>query len=188
MSTSESVRLVWHELAGGAMADGRENVYLIWTTGPEGMPVDVRFTRWRRATAELPAEALAVARQALANAVVLPLGRGPGRPAGTPEAVLSVAFAKGLLQGYEDGVVTHGFGVAWGQLPLADDDSEAQARAAEQLAVFGEPHPGWHLDRSAAGLAAGARWGREHGNLLGFETGAPWRSAAEADWDESRGD
>jgi len=172
--------LEWRELADGAMASGREHAYLIVTPGPEdlaaGLIVTVRLTRWLRGVSDAP---LRIAREALVNVIAVPLGRGPGRPAGEPELALAVSVLRRMAQGYEDGASLPGC-PAWQQLALADSDAEVAADAAGQRAAFAD-----HA-RRVAGQAAGARWGRPH--IAPVETGAPWRSAAEADWDESRGD
>jgi hypothetical protein len=59
----------------------------------------------------------------------------------------------------------------WAHLQLSDDDSEAQAAAAEQRAQF----PPADLPRRRPGMF-----------IHPFETGEPFRSGAERDWDDSR--
>jgi hypothetical protein len=87
----------WMTGDGWTLAYGREHGYLV-ATGE----ADVRLSRFSILIADqgLAAKlALGVTR----TTVILPLGRGPGRPGGSPELAAMAETAKGYAEAYERG-------------------------------------------------------------------------------------
>jgi hypothetical protein len=115
------MRWAWLSNGEGFIGAGQENVYLITPDLDAGLVTDVRLTRWRVAAggrADSWETALAAAR----NVIILPLGRGPGRPPGKLEVTGLLDAAKRLACKYEDGEPLTGH-PAWQHPPRRSPDA-----------------------------------------------------------------
>jgi hypothetical protein len=83
----------------GQVARGDTRTYLVVPQELEGSVSGVRLTRWLNSMTE-PA---AIASMASRTTISLPLGRGPGRPAGSLEVQALVELAKDYAEGFERG-------------------------------------------------------------------------------------
>lgn len=87
---------------------GRRDRYaVVVAQAPDGSPSGVTLTRWpiEHAAHDPYMQGAAAAR----NAIVFPLGRGPGRPAGEPELDALLSCAKVYAEAYEAGEDLSGY-------------------------------------------------------------------------------
>jgi hypothetical protein len=194
--------VIWKHRGSCIYASGRKNTYLI-----QADEAAVFLTRWDRPAALYPHVVLAVAQQAAANKIETILQRGPGRPPVQVELDAAVAHLAMLAEHYEDGYPLPDY--RWREpdpVPVSDAavQAEAHADAAGRLAwvtdaLAQDATPEVRKAQLARALAeVGADLdAEEFRQLIGdvrqsrpwiapVETGQPWRSAAEKDWDESR--
>jgi len=159
----------WTVLAegDGAAGLGEQHCYLVSGDAETGV---IRLSRWRSGAED-------ACWQVLRNLVMIPLGRGPGRPAAGPEMIAAMTQARHFCERWEEGWPV-GTAPTWTDvlarhpgLSDAAADAEAEADAAEQRAQFREV-------RFPGSGPVEVPWPAE--------TGEPWRSAAEREWDDSR--
>ena len=101
----------WNWLANGSgvVASGVRDVYLVTQDRYLGEPTGVRLTRYRAWASPVTAETAA---EAARNVIVIPLGRGPGRPAMEPELTALMEIPKLFAERYEAGQSLDGY-PAW---------------------------------------------------------------------------
>jgi hypothetical protein len=98
------VNWTWLADGTGIIAPGTEEVYLVLQDRHKSEVTGVRLTRWHAsAPADEASGQLQPLRDAVRNVIVMPLGRGPGRPAGEPELVNLMEMARDYAERYEAG-------------------------------------------------------------------------------------
>lgn len=93
---------VWLPGREGYVGSGQTDVHLITVDRDDGRVTGVRLTRWRGAGGAM-GDSWETALAAARNVIILPLGRGPGRPPGEPEVAGLLDAAKRLACKYEAG-------------------------------------------------------------------------------------
>jgi hypothetical protein len=101
----------WNWLADGSgiIASGERDVYLVTQDHSKGEATGVRLTRYRPWVSAPRTE---VAAEAARNVIIIPLGRGPGRPAMEPELAALMESAKVYAGRFEAGESLKGY-PAW---------------------------------------------------------------------------
>lgn len=125
----------WFTLDGTVRASGRADCYLIAADPYRMCAYLTRFRTEYRGPGRRGREedAFAVAGQAARNRIEAICPRGPGRPPLAVELDAAVAGLVAMAEQYEDGEPLPGH-PGWGHPALSDDDSEAQADAAQRRA------------------------------------------------------
>jgi hypothetical protein len=114
----------WLPDGSGIIAPGAADVYLV-TEDMNSHGSDVSAVRLSRWTARPNPSAVEVATEIMRNVIILPLGRGPGRPAGNPEVRALLDMAKSYAERYEAGTPLEGY-PAWRRpLPAWTGGSDA---------------------------------------------------------------
>jgi hypothetical protein len=105
------VTMYWNWLADGSgiIASGEQDVYLVTQDRCQGEPTGVRLTRYH---AWASPRAYQTAAEASRNVIIIPLGRGPGRPGGEPELAALMEVPKFYAERYEAGESLEGY-PAW---------------------------------------------------------------------------
>jgi hypothetical protein len=112
------VNWTWLADGTGIIAPGTEEVYLVLQDRHKGEVTGVRLTRYlAHARKEEMAGQLQPLRDGVRNVIVMPLGRGPGRPAGEPELAALMETAREYAEKYEAGGNLVGY-PAWQREPL----------------------------------------------------------------------
>ncbi len=170
----------WDTLeCGSLVGEGGAHTYLI---AADDQLAEVRLTKWD--TPVLASTSFAT--QVLANTVIFPATRGPGRPPAEPEVAALVEHVKQDCQKYEDGrrVPWAMFNRAWRTWPTFPHPGPD-----EHWVLYAPPvQPHLHQLQERILHPGDPRHDRARVVVDLPETGEPWRSPDENEWNESRGD